>query len=74
MADIRIKRNGNYLAFPFFGVDDREDHPEEIGGIEDVIPDPEHLGAPFTVSYNKGSVREFRLYNNYIQFLLYFKY
>ena len=70
MADSRIKRNGNYLALPYFGVDDQEGFPEEIDGVEDVIPDAEHLGAPFTVSHTKGSVNEFRSYNDLIQFLI----
>lgn len=52
--DGRIKRNGNYLKNPY--LNGKDGHPETIEGEEDKVVNPEALGAPFTISHNKGSV------------------
>lgn len=64
MTDGRIKRNGNFQKNPYFqgelsdnGYVIQPAHPEEIEGEEDQFVNPEHFGAPFVVTHNKGSVR-----------------
>lgn len=36
-------------------------HPEEIEGEEDQLVNPEHFGAPFVITHNKGSVTVYRI-------------
>lgn len=79
LSEGHIKRNGKYLDNPYFageysltGSVINPGHPDEIEGVEDPIPSPEMLGAPFTVTHNKGSV-SFRQIQINSQLLLLFK-
>lgn len=51
-----MKRNGNFQGNAYFSVGE-DGNFQEIEGEEDYVTDADMLGAPFSISHNKGSVR-----------------
>lgn len=55
LSGTRFKRNGNYQGNAYFS-EGEDGNMQEIEGEDDYVTDAEILGAPFSISHNKGSV------------------